>query len=57
VLANIHRNPKKRPRPYTWEDFMRPQPKAPQTWQQMLNVVEMLNAAWGGDDKRPSRTA
>ncbi len=38
--------------PYTWEDFLRPRPKPPQTWQQMLATVEMIAAARGDKDER-----
>lgn len=54
VIANVHRDHKRRPQPYRPEDFMpdfgRERPE--QTWQQQLGIVQMLNAAFGGQDLR-----
>ena len=50
VLANINRNKKKKPKPFTVEDFM-PKvigEKEKQTPQQQFEIVKMLNAAFGG---------
>lgn len=59
VMANVHRDAKTRRQPYTPRDFM-PRldeaPREPQTWQDMLKQVEMINAAWGGEDNRNGRT-
>lgn len=54
VMANINRDPKKRRRPFTEDDFM-PKVARRQTWQQQLAFVEQLNAALGGEDHRPGR--
>jgi len=50
VLANIHRDEKKRREPYQPSDFMPKsgEQKAPQTPEQMLRLVELWNAALGG---------
>jgi len=50
VLANINRDKKKKPKPFTVDDFM---PKVvgrkkKQTPQQQFEIVKMLNAAFGG---------
>lgn len=56
VVANTARDPKAQRDPFTPQEFM---PKfeskeAPeQTPEQMLSIVEMLNAAFGGQDLRP----
>jgi len=50
VLANINRDKKKKPKPFTVDDFM-PKvvgKKEKQTPQQQFEVVKMLNAAFGG---------
>ena len=50
VLANINRDKKKKPKPFTVEDFM-PKvvgKKEKQTPQQQFEVVKMLNQAFGG---------
>jgi hypothetical protein len=52
VQANIHRDEKRRSDPYTWDDFLRPKPTEPQSWQQMLVIAEMWQAAMGGPDLR-----
>jgi len=57
VFANAHRDPKKQKRPFTPKDFTvdfegawvrARQPK----WLQLLNLVETLNAGFGGRDVR-----
>lgn len=55
VLANVHRGKKRKA--YSPKDFMPSQKnkgpqRPPQSPQQMLSFVEMLNAAFGGEDKR-----
>lgn len=56
TIANTHRDPKQRKQPFEPGDFMpdfagdrRPQP---QSWQQQLQMVEALNRAFGGTDRR-----
>lgn len=55
LIANINRDRKKRKKPYSAEDFM-PQWDKPETAEgngaRMLSVVEMLNMAFNGEDKR-----
>jgi hypothetical protein len=53
TVANTARNPKKKAKPYQPSDFMPKfhKPK-PQTPEEMLRIVEMLNTAWGGRDLR-----
>lgn len=57
LLAEINRNKKKRRKPYTAQDFM-PEYKptrsgnGQQTPNQMLALVEIWNAAFGGKDLR-----
>lgn len=54
VLANLYS--KKRGKKYKWSDFFpEPKVKKEQTPEQMLKIVEMLNAAFGGDDRRSNR--
>lgn len=43
--------PSKRRRVFRPKDFM-PQERRPQTWQEQLKIVEMLNVAFGGKDLR-----
>lgn len=54
TVANAHRNPKKRRRAYSPEDFMPKfgRRKKRSSWQTQLQTVEMLNAAFGGRDLR-----
>lgn len=57
LLANVNRDTKKRKRPYSLEDFMPwlrggAAQKSRQTLEQQLAIVEVLNAAFGGDDLR-----
>lgn len=47
LYANAHR--RKGQKAYSIDDFL---PKKPQTPQQMLKQVEMLNRLFGGEDKR-----
>jgi len=53
TVANTARDPKKRRKPFRPAEFM-PEfgPKKEQSWQDQLSIVEMLNAAFGGEDKR-----
>lgn len=57
VIANTQRNPKKRAKPFEVQDFM-PRfeadgaGKEPMSTEAMLNVVQELNAAFGGKDER-----
>jgi hypothetical protein len=61
AIANVNRDPKKQKRPYSPNDFMPnfggPLPTSPatqgrgrQTPGQMLEIVKMLNAAFGGSE-------
>jgi hypothetical protein len=62
AIANVNRDPKKQKRPYSPNDFMpkfdqNPHPASPaaqgrgrQTPGQMLEIVKMLNAAFGGSE-------
>lgn len=55
VVANSNRDPKKRKKAFTIEDFMPKfgqQEKRQQGWEEQLQIVEMLNAAFGGVDER-----
>ena len=54
TIANVNRDPKKRKKPFSPSDFV-PQfgtEKKERDWQDLLAHVEMLNAAFGGVDKR-----
>lgn len=51
VIANCNRDTKKRKKPFTPDDFM-PKEKKVQTWQEQLTIVEMLNEALQGKDRR-----
>jgi len=51
VIANVNRDPKRRSRPYRPEDFM-PRRRERKTGKEMLKIVEMLNAMFGGKDLR-----
>lgn len=55
LTANIARDEKRRSKPYEVDDFMpkfdRTEKEA-QPWEEQLALVEMLNAAFGGEDKR-----
>jgi hypothetical protein len=62
LIANVNRDPKTRREPYTWADYnpipipipgqpmVKQKPK--QTWQDQKRIIEMYNAAFGGEDKR-----
>lgn len=56
TVANAARDPKTQRDPFTPQEFM---PKfetrepTEQTPEQMLSIVELLNAAFGGQDLRP----
>lgn len=55
TVANTARNPKKRRRPFTAQDFMprfELKQERRQTWQEQLRIVEMFNLALGGKDLR-----
>ena len=54
VIANVHRDPKKRRKPHSWQDFFRPEPEKPQTWEDMLAVMTMWVETTSGDDKQQS---
>jgi len=49
TIANVFRD--KKQKPFKPDDFM-PKEKKKQDWQTQLQVVEMLNKALGGKDKR-----
>ncbi len=53
TMANIFRDAKKRRKPYKPQDFMpKVEEKKEQTWQDQLQIVRMLNAAFGGKEKQ-----
>jgi hypothetical protein len=60
TLCEINRDRKKRPKPYTPEDFMpqkkqqkkQKEPAKPRSTQRMRETVEYLNKAFGGRDLR-----
>jgi len=54
TIANISRDKKKHRKPFTPQDFMpgAKRKKRASTWQQQLRLVELLNVAFGGVDKR-----
>lgn len=52
VYANVHRDKKKKTAPYKPQDFMPVEKKPEQNWKTQLKIVEMLNVAFGGCDKR-----
>lgn len=53
LTANIARDRKKKPDPYTPQDFL-PKVKGSEkeNWEQMLKTVESLTLAFGGKDNR-----
>lgn len=56
VTANANRDPKHRKRPYTPQDFMPTwDPPEPASVDNMIRMVEMMNAALGGEDRRKKR--
>jgi hypothetical protein len=54
TVANTARDPKKHKKPFKPVDFMPDfgREKKKQSWQQQLQIVKMLNAAFGGTDER-----
>lgn len=54
TIANSVRDPKKKPSPWTAEDFFASlrQRLRSQSWQEQLKIVEALNEAFGGKDLR-----
>lgn len=56
ITAEVHRDKKKRRKPYQPKDFLLEfqEPKR-QTWQNQLQFVELLNQVFGGEDKRGAR--
>lgn len=56
TVANTARDPKVQREPFTPQEFMPKFEKetTEQTPEQMLAIVEMLNAAFGGQDLRPT---
>jgi len=54
VIANVFRDKKKRRKPFKPQDFMpqRRKQKRKQTWQEQLALVQILNVAFGGKDRR-----
>jgi len=54
MLANINRDAKKRRKPYPVSDFLLNfEPIPAQSLNDQLAFVEMLNIAFGGEDRRP----
>ncbi len=55
LIANVNRDAKKHPKPYKPADFI-PEfakgEKPPQTTEDHLKIIEMMNAAFGGKDER-----
>lgn len=51
VIAEVNRNKKKRPRPYTPKDFMPRKRKAVLTDKQMMDQIKGINIAFGGEVK------
>lgn len=55
TVANMARDPKRRSRPFQPSQFMprfERQERGRQTWQEQLQIVEMFNIAFGGEDLR-----
>lgn len=59
MVANVNRDVKKRPEPFAPHDFLietgideEDDEEEGQGWESQLKIVEMLNAAFGGGDKR-----
>jgi hypothetical protein len=55
MLANIHRNPKKRATPFNVSDFLldfEGTPKRRQTWQEQKMIAQMIVAAYNGPEKK-----
>jgi hypothetical protein len=58
VIANVNRDSKSQPDPYTPQDFMLRRPPEPeQTDEDLLLMAEVLNEALGGRDLRPNKGA
>ena len=60
TIANANRDPKKRRKAFTPADFMpkfEEKSKPGKDWKGQLSLVEMLNAAFGGADKRKGKAA
>lgn len=60
VLANINRDPKRRPQAFRLEDFMlkfdsEVARKRPQTWQEKLAIVRAIAVAYGESTKKKTR--
>jgi len=58
MIANVYRDRKKQRKPFAPADFLpvfERKRKRRQTWQQQLQIVEMLNQAFGGRDLRKDR--
>lgn len=55
TIANVNRDPKVRPQPFTAADFMPTASGKPrrtkQTWQEQFDLVKMLNAMYGGTEQ------
>ena len=49
ILANTVRDPKKKIRPFTPEDFMPKKETKQQTTEQIFATVQMLNTVFGGE--------
>ncbi len=57
TVANTARDPKTQRDPFTPQEFMpkfETEDRPTQTPEEMLSLVEMLNAAFGGQDLRPT---
>jgi len=52
LLANINRDSKKKPRPFKPSDFLGESEPKEKNWKEQLKIVESLNKALGGDDRR-----
>lgn len=57
VIANVNRDPQKRKKPYTEDDFVPPEGQSSsrsqkQTPEQMLAMAKQANALMGGKDMR-----
>lgn len=57
LIANVNRDAKQRKNPYEPSDFMpvfdqSPKLKEPQSMDEQLMILEMLNTAFGGNDLR-----
>lgn len=50
AIYEVNRNPKKRKKPYTWEDFFpeKPQPKPKQTPEQIKSICKSICKTLGG---------